>query len=80
MFRGGGLPVDETQGRTADQIKKAAEFDADRPQAPGSPVCTESFVKGSRFGQYQICLVGGKQAQAMPSAALSPAGFLQPRY
>ncbi len=80
MFRSACLGVDEAQGRTADQVKQAAELDSDRPQSLLSLVCTERLPKRSRFGQGEGCLIACKEAQPVPTATLVLAGCLQPRY
>ena len=80
VFRSACLSVDESHGRTTDQIKQAAKLDSNRAQSLLAFVCAETLPKRRRFGQGESGLVACKQAQPMPTAALVLADFLQPRY
>lgn len=50
VFGGTDLIEDEAQGGATDQIKEATKFDGNRPQSLLAFVCTETVVKGRRFG------------------------------
>jgi hypothetical protein len=47
VFRSACLGVDEAQGRTADQVKQAAELDSNRSQSLLTLVCAETLPKRS---------------------------------
>jgi len=77
VFRSAGLAVDEAQGGAADQVKQAAKLDRNRPQSLLALVGAKTLPKGWRFGQSESGLVGGKQAQPVPTAAGVLGGGLQ---
>jgi len=77
MLRGADFVEDESEGSTTDQIKEATEFDGNRPQSLLAFVGTETSVKGSGFGQGERSLIGGQQAQPLPTTGAVLAGLLQ---
>lgn len=61
VFRSTCLGVDETEGRTANEVKEAAKLDSDRAQPLLALVRAETLPERLRLGQGESGLVTSKQ-------------------